>query len=189
MVQSYWPILSHTLAIKLKPTLDRTEDARATTRSPQGGPASGGQESAAGSTSSGLAAAKNHAGSVVNPADLHAGCLSAAPRVRGAQPGGERGIRTPVPLARDPVFKTGAIGHSAISPASCNRQSSAPAARLPSGENFLPAACRRDEAQIPRPSFAQGSGGQARLGMTNRKSLRLEFYVVRNFRRRILRTT
>ncbi len=33
-----------------------------------------------------------------------------------ASNGGERGIRTPVPLARDPVFKTGAIGHSAISP-------------------------------------------------------------------------
>ena len=29
---------------------------------------------------------------------------------------GERGIRTPVPLAQDPVFKTGAFGHSAISP-------------------------------------------------------------------------
>ena len=33
-----------------------------------------------------------------------------------ASNGGERGIRTPVPLARDPVFKTGALSHSAISP-------------------------------------------------------------------------
>jgi hypothetical protein len=34
---------------------------------------------------------------------------------------GERGIRTPVPLAQDPVFKTGALGHSAISPSSPGR--------------------------------------------------------------------
>ena len=47
---------------------------------------------------------------------------------------GERGIRTPVPLARDPVFKTGAIGHSAISPSAFARNCSALAAALPSGE-------------------------------------------------------
>ena len=31
---------------------------------------------------------------------------------------------------------------------------------------FIPLVSLRDRAEIPRPSFAQGSGGQARLGMT-----------------------
>ena len=30
----------------------------------------------------------------------------------------------------------------------------------------IPMASLRDRAEIPRPSFAQGSGGQARFGMT-----------------------
>ena len=70
---------------------------------------------------------------------------------------GERGIRTPVPLAQDPVFKTGAIGHSAISPSASRGTVARWRRRCQAANPFSPQKTQRSTEEQPRAVSHKGS--------------------------------